>query len=308
MYAEPYLKRAALVLVLAVVAQAVAAPRMFFVPAGDDPSNFSSGTTVITSHPGSRFCVEEWVTGDPTEIYAVQYIVADGSGGVTGTVIIDGTSPLIDQTHPMFVGNLFPGGVEFVAFQNPNLCCVPASGCTCREGFAVAGEGLDDTATIPTTSAYVGELCFDVSIDAAGTFSVVWEVPDIETKLVDPVSFEAIPGVVYDVLSIEVGPCTEDSDCVRPSNTQCQRASCNAGICSFVNKPYGDVDNNGTINLFDLFCVLDAISDLFPNCTFEDVDIHGTGEPPCTPNMTINLQDLFAVLNAFSDIDPCCTP
>ncbi len=63
---------------------------------------------------------------------------------------------------------------------------------------------------------------------------------------------------------------------------------------------YGDVDGNGVVNLFDLFCVLDAFSGVFEDCEPFEVDIE-----PCSGSGTIDLQDLFAVLNAFNDIDPC---
>lgn len=72
-------------------------------------------------------------------------------------------------------------------------------------------------------------------------------------------------------------------------------------IAKWSPRSYGDVNGNGTVNLSDLFCVLNAFSDDFEDCGLADVDIE-----PCSGNGTINLQDLFAVLNAFSDIDPCC--
>ena len=68
-----------------------------------------------------------------------------------------------------------------------------------------------------------------------------------------------------------------------------------------VDPAFGDLDGDCAVNLFDLFCVLDAFSDVFKDCEPFDVDIE-----PCGGNGTINLQDLFAVLNAFNGIDPCC--
>ena len=65
---------------------------------------------------------------------------------------------------------------------------------------------------------------------------------------------------------------------------------------------YGDVDHNGTVSLFDLFCILNAFDDDFSECTFEDVDVE-----PCGGNGTINLLDLFAVLNALAGEFGCCT-
>ncbi len=74
-----------------------------------------------------------------------------------------------------------------------------------------------------------------------------------------------------------------------------------AVVSSTTPNVYGDLDQNGTINLFDLFCVVDGFGDVFDDCSFADVDIQ-----PCGGNGTLNLQDLFALLDAFSDNLACC--
>ncbi len=94
----------------------------------------------------------------------------------------------------------------------------------------------------------------------------------------------------------------DDVDC----NDQniCTFDKCDIAVCAYEVNGYGDVDHNGTVNLFDLFCILNCFADEFEgNCTFLRCDID-----PCAGNGTINLQDLFAVLNAINDIDPCCGP
>ncbi len=63
---------------------------------------------------------------------------------------------------------------------------------------------------------------------------------------------------------------------------------------------YGDVDGNGTVNLVDLFCVLDGFVDDFSTCTLEQMDLE-----PCGGNGTINLGDLFALLNAMAGQFDC---
>ncbi len=96
-----------------------------------------------------------------------------------------------------------------------------------------------------------------------------------------------------------VSTCVDADDC--DDMDACTQNECNVGNCNNPQRKYADVDNNGTINLFDLFCVLDGFADIFtPPCTKTNVDIE-----PCTGNGTINLSDLFGVLNAFSDINPC---
>lgn len=66
-------------------------------------------------------------------------------------------------------------------------------------------------------------------------------------------------------------------------------------------KLFGDADRNGSVTLFDLFCVMDGFSDTFEDCLFEDVDLE-----PCGGNGAINLSDFFAIIEAFNDVDPCC--
>ncbi len=84
----------------------------------------------------------------------------------------------------------------------------------------------------------------------------------------------------------------------------CTFDDCVAGVCSNAANAYGDVDFNNTVNLFDLFCVLDGFGGIFTgNCTFDRLDIE-----PCGGNSSLNLFDLFAVLDSFSGVDPCCAP
>ncbi len=100
-------------------------------------------------------------------------------------------------------------------------------------------------------------------------------------------------------LDVDRNGIPDEVDC--NDNNTCTAEVCNAGVCSNVPNSYGDVDHDGTINLFDLFCVLDGFSGDFSVCAATDTDIE-----PCLPNETINLFDLFAVLEAFNGVDPCC--
>jgi len=94
--------------------------------------------------------------------------------------------------------------------------------------------------------------------------------------------------------------CPPDSNC--DDADICTFDSCAAGVCSNAANTYGDVDFNNTVNLFDLFCVLDGFGGVFSgNCTFDRLDIE-----PCDGNGSLNLFDLFAILDSFSGIDPCC--
>jgi len=92
----------------------------------------------------------------------------------------------------------------------------------------------------------------------------------------------------------------DDSDCCDDGNS-CTFDHCVNGVCGFTPAIYGDVNHDGTVGLFDLFCVLDGFSGIFSSCTLVDSDVE-----PCGGNSVLNLFDLFAVLDAFSGVDPCC--
>jgi len=93
--------------------------------------------------------------------------------------------------------------------------------------------------------------------------------------------------------------CVDSCEC--HDDNPCTFDVCLAGTCVNIPRDYGDVDNNGTITLADLFCVLDGFAGEFTTCTFGDVDVE-----PCAGNGVITLADLFAVLDAYAGDDPCC--
>jgi len=101
------------------------------------------------------------------------------------------------------------------------------------------------------------------------------------------------------VLHIALAPCIANSECT--DREVCTFDECINEACVHSPNLFGDVDHNATVNIFDLFCILDGFSGSFLNCTFEDSDIE-----PCNGNATLNIFDLFAVLDAFSGTDPCC--
>ncbi len=93
-----------------------------------------------------------------------------------------------------------------------------------------------------------------------------------------------------------------------------------ADVCDLQNDPGLDADGNGvldscelcgnvdfrdqTINLFDVFCIINAFFDEYssPTCSFQTADL----EPCGGGNGTINLLDLFAVLEALAGCEDCC--
>jgi len=80
----------------------------------------------------------------------------------------------------------------------------------------------------------------------------------------------------------------------------CTCDKCENGFCVFPQRLYGDVDCNNVINIFDLFCILDAFGGTFSSCCFSNADIE-----PCAGNGVINIFDLFGILAAFGGGNPC---
>lgn len=95
------------------------------------------------------------------------------------------------------------------------------------------------------------------------------------------------------------GSCVDDADC--DDSNVCTFDQCVSATCTHTPNPYGDVDHNAVVNVFDIFCILDGIAGDFSTCSFEDDDIH-----PCEGNDVLNLFDAFAVLDAIAGTDSCC--
>ena len=97
--------------------------------------------------------------------------------------------------------------------------------------------------------------------------------------------------------------CDEDGDCNDADG--CTYDKCVGIWCSNRARLYGDVDRNGTPNVFDTFCILDLIAgeSVEPECDPMNADLH-----PCAPNGTLNVFDIFAVLDAIAGINACSCP
>ena len=125
--------------------------------------------------------------------------------------------------------------------------------------------------------------------------------------------FDCNDNLIPDECDIAAGTSEDLNGNGIPDECPCPRTECDDGDictqdvcfdiagCSHMPNMYGDVDRNGTVNIFDLLCVLAGFAGDFSVCTFVEDDLH-----PCAGDDTINIFDLLAVLSAFSGIDPCC--
>ncbi len=95
--------------------------------------------------------------------------------------------------------------------------------------------------------------------------------------------------------------CTDPCDPVCDDGDVCTCNQCDTatGSCSNPQRLYGDVDCNNALNLFDIFCLLDAIGGVF-NCCASNMDLE-----PCAGNNTLNILDVFAILDAIAGINAC---
>ncbi len=114
--------------------------------------------------------------------------------------------------------------------------------------------------------------------------------------------------------------CTTDSECFPRPNVCYTPICCSQdyvddgwcaveaiGSCTVKPRLYADINEDGIPGkLFDIFAVLDIIAGNPWGATFEQADIVGNADSPCTPNGVVNLFEVFACLDRVSGIDPCC--
>jgi len=67
---------------------------------------------------------------------------------------------------------------------------------------------------------------------------------------------------------------------------------------------WGDVNNDGIVDLQDVLCILDGFGGAFPNCP-----AHAVNLAQCIPDQIIDLFDILMVLDAFGGAPyPCASP
>jgi len=164
----------------------------------------------------------------------------------------------------------------------------------CDDGVPCTDDSCDQISDLCVNTANDANCDNGLFCDGAETCNVMLDCQAGTNPCLDP------EPPLCDELGNACVACLVAGDCDDAS--VCTFDQCIGSTCSNVPNTYGDVDHNGLVNIFDLFCVLDGFSGIFTECTFADVDIE-----PCASNAEINIFDLFAVLDAFSAMDPCCS-
>lgn len=237
-----------------------AQPRAFWVPNDGDPAHYPSGTTVIDASPGRRVCVELWLQGMDGSYYsnsATAAVYDRGQFGVSGSVRADCGSVAINTDNPRDAG------------YQLNTTGTTGCGSSGEMGLFALLRGfanpLDSARIVPAPGAtYFGEVCYDVSADASGEFTIAF-IPPIcniapgccESPIVLGLEdFECL-GTVGDALVIDVvcdGPCVGcclGDSCVNLPPDDCDTAggfhAASGKLCNIV-----DCNGNSSGDLCDI--------------------------------------------------------
>ena len=309
--------------------------RVFMVPAGEDPASYPSGQTTVkvdqidVQAGGFALTLDIYLEDTtPTAIRGYQIVLDDATGGTSGVVDYnpDSTPPAIDEFRSDYI---------FSGAGSQTATAVDA-GAPARLAAGVADATADAVAV--SSPVYLGEITYQFSSNAAGTFHIGVIDPGVDqghsqTLIADesstPVAFGA-DGVVINITGTNIPTVSEWGLIVlallilTAGTLGCSQRQLSLKLpCMLIclllagmlvgvvhagareaggNCPdYGDATANGVIDLFDLFCVLDGTEGEFGTCSLAEVDL-----APCGGDGTVDAADVAAVENAFAS-DFACT-
>ena len=96
--------------------------------------------------------------------------------------------------------------------------------------------------------------------------------------------------------------CQDKRDCCFDDDV-CTYDGCVGDVCQHTARRYGDINGDGTSNVFDIFCQLDVVAGADPlpeGCDASNADIE-----PCIANGTVNVFDMIEVLAAIAGDNTC---
>ncbi len=200
---------------------------------------------------------------------------------------------------------LFCNGAEVCdaalgCFSPGNPCCDPLA---CNEPLDTCGGGCPAATVFAIGSRWISVTPADGPDPVALLVSGNPNDPDISC-ISQYVQANGTLGVnpVFQTPAIWGTVLVRDSE-IRPQKTYTVCTSCASGFSAksaVTLWRYGDGNNNGTISLDDILCVLNGFSGSFGTppsfCTLYSTDLIGPG---CIPNAGITLDDILSVLSAF---------
>jgi RHS repeat-associated protein len=308
--------------------------RMFMVPAGEDPTSYPSGQTTVevdqvdVQSGGLTVTLDIYLENTtPTLVRGYQIAFDDASGGTGGSVNYDSdpAPPAIDELR---------GDYVFAAALSQTATAVDI-GAPARLAAGVA-DAVTDSVPV-TTPVYLGELTYDFSTDATGTFRIDFIDPGTvqgasQTIVADdsstPVAFIA-DGVVINIVGGAIPTVSEWSMvvlalliltagtlvytrrrpvlrfpcmllCVGLTGVFAGVVYADTGGPGSGCPQFGDANADGVIDLFDIFCFLDGTEGVYGTCTLADVDL-----APCGGDGSADAADVAVVEDAFAGDFAC---
>jgi hypothetical protein len=287
---------------LAVVASGQDA-RVFWVPLGDDPATYASGTTIVPAVPGEIVPMAIYFQGlggadlltSGVQTWVKSVGTPSGSGSAGGGVeVFDCTIKerrgiWVDKTRPDYAGF---NSTVLASHDCPNDGTPPY-----RFGAAVINVQVEPpNETIPGApdGAYFLQVHFEMSPDAHGRFVIDYvdtdAFPDYVTVVMrDEAGAQVVLSSLLDVLVFDVacdepcGACCTVDGCANVTESEC---AAQGGLFAGVDKLCAGADCNGTT--FDDTCdVLEGVSfDCDGNFVPDECD------PDCQPNGTPDTCDI----------------
>ncbi|NOS99275.1 MAG: hypothetical protein HOP29_01455 [Phycisphaerales bacterium] len=224
-------------------------------------------TLVRQGPPGSGFAVDSFFDIE----YRIDFIGRPGgqlggmSGSTTGTIRMAIGTPVNDQCIPRCMDHDLQTGQTSVV------------DCECRNPNECHVFQVPGTVPFCTGGCPTGTTC-NQTVQTIG------------------------PGIVRTCCDCVAPPCTTQADC--DDNNVCTWDQCTAAGCTHTLTIYGDVNHDGTVDIFDILCVLDAFGGVFTTCTALDTDLAGC---PGGDGMH-DVFDILGVLDAFAGVNSCNCP
>lgn len=195
-----------------------------------------------------------------------------------------------------------------------SFCVILANTCVDCDPGGVP-DGVPDECQQPCTAPAEcddGNACTVETCGGGGICVFTGLTHDPDTSCCDPSTgdtqlLEDGDPCTHGTCNLQTGAVTQNGlpDGPRPgcgAEDPCSTAGCQSGVCVSTPKIYGDVNSDGTVDIFDILCTLDGFAGVFTECAMNDLDV-----VPCeSPDGVIDIFDILGVLDAFSGSSGCC--